>query len=119
MRDRLLLSAGHALLAMCGFVWLYSMVIALTPDAGRSAPNTLFCGVAVFAIVFVTSQARLRLAHRRLVANARSRPELERVVLDGSLATISFADAPVERQEPHPRGEIVVRDDNQRRPEAS
>src|SRR5262245_5800500 len=32
-RARMLLSAGHALVGMCAFVWLYSMVLAWMPDA--------------------------------------------------------------------------------------
>ena len=93
MRHRLLLSSGHALVAMCGFVWLYSMVIAWTPDAGRSAPNSLLCGVAVFAGTFLVSQGRLWLALRREehgyltdLAVRSSNHSFERVVLDGSLA---------------------------------
>lgn len=98
MRDRLLVSAGHALLAMCGFVWLYSMAIALTPDAGRSAPNSLLCGVGVFSLTFVASQARLRLTRRRVLENVPVAPlAFERVVLDGSVATLPRADARIER----------------------
>jgi lipoprotein signal peptidase len=91
MRQRLVVSGGHALLAMCAFVWLYSMLIVWTPDAGRSAPNSLLCGVGVFAIAFLVSQARLRVTLRRqqmpsaVVVAGLSRP-VERLVLDGSLA---------------------------------
>lgn len=91
MRQRLVVSGGHALLAMCAFVWLYSMLIVWTPDAGRSAPNSLLCGVGVFAIAFLVSETRLRLATRRqrmpaaLAVGSLSR-HVERVVLDGSLA---------------------------------
>ena len=77
MRDRLLLSAGHALFAMCAFVWLYSMAVALTPDAGRSAPNSLLCGIGVFAVAFVASQARLRVLDRRF---AMLEPQPHRVL---------------------------------------
>lgn len=100
MRERLLVSGSHALLAMCGFVWLYSMAIAFTPDAGRSAPNSLLCGVAVFAVVFVASQLRLSVADRRFVESLRTirrSPAIERVVLDGSLASAIHDDSPAER----------------------
>lgn len=120
MRDRLLLAAGHALLAMCGFIWLYSMAIALTPDAGRSAPSSLLCGVAVFAITFVASEARLRVAQQRAVSRVRSFDSqlLERVVGDGSISPLPLADTPtrrrdlpvdvVSRDEPRPqRGDIA------------
>ena len=107
MRDRVLLSAGHALLAMCAFVWLYSIVIAFTPDAGRAAPNSLLCGVGVFAIAFVTSRAWLRLGDRRLLARLRSRPtrSIERVVLDGSLP--AAADSPPRRPRLVPPGDMI------------
>jgi lipoprotein signal peptidase len=87
MRDRMLLSAGHGLLAMCAFVWLYSMAIAWTPDAGRSAPNSLYCGVGVFAVAFLISRARMRIADRRLITDLRPATArlIERVVLDGSI----------------------------------
>lgn len=110
MRDRLLVSAGHALLAMCGFVWLYSMAIAFTPDAGQSAPNSLLCGLAVFAIVFVASDARMRLLDQRRAANARplSRAAFERVVLDGSVPAIPLADVPAtEQPREAPRGDVL------------
>ncbi|HKN67191.1 MAG TPA: signal peptidase II [Gemmatimonadaceae bacterium] len=112
MRDRLLVSAGHALLAMCAFVWLYSMAVALTPDAGRSAPNSLLCGIGVFAVAFVASQARLRVLDRRF-AMLEPRPHriLERVVLDGSLSTIGYADRLVEQPDGIPRGDMPARDD--------
>ena len=90
MRDRLLVSAGHALLAMCAFIWIYSMAIAWTPDAGRSAPSSLLCGVVVFGVVFAASQARMHVLERRapqldgVLAANRS---FERVVLDGSIPT--------------------------------
>jgi lipoprotein signal peptidase len=109
MRDRLLVSAGHALLAMCGFVWLYSMAIALTPDAGRSAPNSLLCGVGVFALAFAASQARLRLTSRRVFEKLAlvPRPGIERVVLDGSVANLPRGDARIERPRPRPRRDVV------------
>ena len=112
MRDRLLVSAGHALLAMCAFVWLYSMAVALTPDAGRSAPNSLLCGIGVFAVAFVASQARLRVLDRRF-AMLEPQPHrvLERVVLDGSLSTIGYADRVVEQPERIPCGDVPARDD--------
>jgi len=110
MRDRALLSAGHALLAMCGFVWLYSMAIAWTPDAGRSAPNSLLCGIGVFAVTFLVSQARMRVADRRLLADSRSvaaRP-IERLVLDGSVPLAAGAqDTLVERPRPVPCGDVA------------
>lgn len=112
MRQRVLIAGGHALLAMCGFVWLYSMVIALTPDAGRSAPSSLICGVAVFAAVFATSSARLWLAARREVpvsaplVEGVARP-MERVVLDGSLAVVRGASTDLPRP-PKPRREKDV-----------
>ena len=112
MRDRLLVSAGHALLAMCAFVWLYSMALALTPDAGRSAPNSLLCGVGVFAVAFVASQARLRVLDRRFaMLQPASRRVIERVILDGSLSTITYADRPAEQHDRIPRGDLPVRDD--------
>lgn len=112
MRDRLLVSAGHALLAMCAFVWLYSMAIALTPDAGRSAPNSLLCGVGVFAVAFAASQARLRILDRRFaMLQPSSRRVIERVVLDGSVSTGAFGDRPVEQPLRVPRGDVVTRDD--------
>lgn len=110
MRDRLLVSAGHALLAMCGFVWLYSMAIALTPDAGRSAPNSLLCGVGVFALTFVASQARLRLTSRRVLVRVPLAPlaGFERVVHDGSVANLPRGDARIERPGmPRPRIDVV------------
>lgn len=108
MRERLLVSGGHALLAMCGFVWLYSMAIAFTPDAGRSAPNSLLCGVGVFALVFVTSQLRLYAVDRRLLESlrtARHSTVIERVVLDGSLASALRDESPAERPRPLPLGD--------------
>ena len=112
MRDRLLVSAGHALLAMCAFVWLYSLALALTPDAGRSAPNSLLCGVGVFAVAFVASQARLRVLDRRFaMLQPASRRVIERVILDGSLSTITYADRPAEQHDRIPRGDLPVRDD--------
>lgn len=108
MRDRVRSSAGHALLAMCGFIWLYSMAIALTPDAGRSAPNSLLCGVGVFAVVFAASHLRRRLVDRRLVhdLDAPRRP-FERVVLDGSLASVSFVDGRATTPRPAVRRDVV------------
>jgi lipoprotein signal peptidase len=116
MRDRLLVSGGHALLAMCGFVWIYSMAIALTPDAGRSAPNSLLCGVGVFALTFVASQARLRLTSHRVLEKLplMPRPGLERIVLDGSLAHLPLGDARGERSQPRPRPRIDEMGDEQR-----
>jgi hypothetical protein len=92
---------------MCGFVWLYSMAIAFTPDAGRAAPNGLLCGVGVFAIAFVTSQAWLRLGDRRVLAPLRSRPRdsIERVVLDGSLP--AAADSTPRRPRLVPRADVI------------
>ena len=118
MRDRILLSAGHALLAMCGFVWLYSMAVAWTPDAGRSAPNSLLCGVGVFALAFVTSQTRLRFADRRLVAKRRTLPigAMERVVLDGSIPATELTDLPRGRRWPAPERDVVIRDERREPP---
>jgi lipoprotein signal peptidase len=114
MRDRLLVSAGHALLAMCGFIWLYSMAIAMTADAGRSAPNALLCGVGVFGVAFLLSQARQRMAVRQLVARPRPMPSLaERVILDGSIPIAPLTDMPARR--PVPRPGVIPTDD--RRPE--
>jgi len=114
MRDRVLISAGHALLAMCAFIWLYSMAIALTPDAGRSAPNSLLCGVGVFGIVFLLSQARQRVAERQLVASLRRlTPAIERVVLDGSIPTATVTDGPPQRQPLVPRRDVVHGDERQ------
>jgi len=112
MRDRLLVSAGHALLAMCAFVWLYSMAIALTPDAGRSAPNSLLCGVGVFAVAFLASQARLRLLDRRVaMLEPTAHRVIERVILDGSLSTVGYGDRPVERPDRIRRDDVPARDD--------
>ncbi|HEY7233186.1 MAG TPA: signal peptidase II [Gemmatimonadaceae bacterium] len=113
MSDRVLLAAGHGLLAMCGFMWLYSLAIAFTPDAGRSAPNSLLCGVGVFAIAFVASRARQRLIDRRLVGRIRavSAPSFERVVLDGSIPGAALPDLAIERPRTVPRGDIVTPDD--------
>ena len=113
MRDRALLSAGHALLAMCAFVWLYSLAIAFTRDAGRSAPNSLLCGVGVFAIAFVASQAWLRLGDRRLLAHLRSLPNraVERVVLDSSLP--AAADLPALRPRLVPHGDMIPHEERQ------
>ena len=121
MRDRILLSAGHALLAMCGFVWLYSMAVAWTPDAGRSAPNSLLCGVGVFALAFVTSQARLRLADRRLVAKRSLLPmgSMERVVLDGSIPATELTDRPRGRPRPAPTRDVVISDERREPPHQS
>lgn len=88
MRDRLLVSSGHALLAMCGFIWLYSMVLPWMPHAGRSAPNSLLCGIGVFALAFMASRARMRVNDRRVPAldgALAARRATERVVLDGSI----------------------------------
>jgi len=111
MRDRVLISAGHALLAMCAFVWLYSMAIAFTPDAGRSAPNSLLCGIGVFTIAFLASQARLRFADRRFVERLRSLPNrsVERVVLDGSIP--AMADEAPQRPRLVPRDDIIPHDE--------
>lgn len=113
MRDRVLISAGHALLAMCAFIWLYSMAIALTPDAGRSAPNSLLCGVIVFGMAFLVSQARQRVAERQLVTSLRRlTPALERVVLDGSIPSAPLTDAPTQRQPEVPRRDVVYGDEH-------
>lgn len=107
MRDRVLVSAGHALLAMCAFIWLYSMALAWMPDQGRSAPNSLFCGVGVFAIAFMISRARSRFLDRHApvldgaLATGRA---VERVVLDGSLPAFAQGD-----DRPAPRSEEVPR----------
>lgn len=95
MRDRLLVSGGHALIAMCAFIWLYSMALAWTPDAGHSAPNSLLCGVGVFAAAFLVSQTRMRVRERRVATlpGAITAPEaLERVVLDGSIPALTGGD---------------------------
>jgi len=116
MRDRLLVSAGHAMLAMCAFVWLYSMALALTPDAGRSAPNSLLCGIGVFAVAFAASQARLRVLDRRFaMLQPPSQRVIERVILDGSLSTVSYADRPIEQPTRIPRGDLPARDDTRPR----
>lgn len=115
MSDRVLLAAGHGLLAMCGFMWLYSLAIAFTPDAGRSAPNSLLCGVGVFAIAFLASRARQRLIDRRLLVGPRTASPFERVVLDGSIPGAALTDLPTERPRTEPRGDIVTFDD---RPES-
>jgi lipoprotein signal peptidase len=101
MRDRLLVSGGHALVAMCGFIWLYSMAIAWTPDAGRSAPNNLLCGIGVFAVAFLVSQARMRANQRRVTSlnpTLAATRALERVVLDGSLPAFALGDELPERK---------------------
>lgn len=116
MRDRLLVSAGHALLAMCAFVWLYSMAVALTPDAGRSAPNSLLCGIGVFAVAFLASQARLRVLDRRFaMLRQPAHRVIERVILDGSFSTVAYADRHVEQPDSIPRGDMPARDDTHRR----
>jgi hypothetical protein len=117
MRDRVLVSAGHALLAMCAFIWLYSMAIALTPDAGRSAPSALLCGVAVFGIAFLVSQARQRMTARQLTATRRPAAVLERVVLDGSVPGVPVTDSPLRRPTVSPRRDIVVGDAPRPEPE--
>ena len=93
-RLRWVVAGGHGLFAMCAFVWIYSMVIVWTPDAGSSAPNALLLGVGVFAAAFVGSQARLAAAARR-AADAPLRPRVtltaERLVMDGSLAASAAA----------------------------
>lgn len=112
MRDRILVSAGHALLATCAFIWLYSMAIAFTPDAGRSAPSSLVCGLAVFAVAFLVSQARQRVMARQ-VATARTAPSIERVVLDGSLPVAPLTDG---SPRPRPRAlrhDVVTGDEHQ------
>jgi hypothetical protein len=99
MRYRMLVSAGHALLAMCAFIWIYSMAIAWTPDAGSTAPSALTLGLGAFAAAFVASQA-LGWASARSVAAVQRAPavdSLERVVLDGSL--VPAADTPTDRVE--------------------
>jgi lipoprotein signal peptidase len=112
MRDRIFVSAGHALMAMCAFIWIYSMAIALTPDAGRSAPNALLSGVGVFGIVFIVSQAWQRMTTRDLLATRRPVP-LERVILDSSLPNAALTDLPA-RGPVTPRPEIHPADDRQR-----
>lgn len=95
MRDRFLISGGHALVAMCAFIWIYSMALAWTADAGRSAPNSLLCGVGVFGIAFLLSQARMRATARRapvLNPSLAARQALERVVLDGSVPAFASDD---------------------------
>jgi hypothetical protein len=100
---------------MCGFIWLYSMAIAMTPDAGRSAPNALLCGIGVFGIAFLLSQARQRMAVRQLVATPRAATSfVERVVLDGSIPAAPLTDAP-SRRPVMPRPGVIPRDE--RRPE--
>lgn len=105
-RARMLLSAGHALVGMCAFVWLYSMVLAWMPDAGRSAPNSLLCGLGAFAATFVVSQVRMRRVARQEPARAEARTRRrstrlrERVVLDGSVAYQARED----QAEPAPNG---------------
>jgi hypothetical protein len=99
MRDRVLLSSGHALLAMCAFIWLYSMVLPWLPEQGRSAPNSLLCGVGVFAVTFMISRARSRLIdrHASVVDEVlRGRP-IERLVLDSSVPAFARSD---ERRSP-------------------
>ena len=95
MRDRLLVSGGHALIAMCAFIWIYSMGLAWTADAGRSAPNSLLCGVGVFAVAFLASQGRMRLLERRvpvIEGALTANKVLERVVLDGSIPAFGSGD---------------------------
>jgi lipoprotein signal peptidase len=87
VRRRLLVSGAHALVAMCVFVWIYSMAIAWTPDAGAAAPSALLLGAGIFAATFAASQTFAVLALRHAVTAARVQPVIERVVLDGSLAT--------------------------------
>lgn len=112
MRDRWVVSGGHGLLAMCVFIWLYSMIIAFTPDAGRSAPNALLCGVGVFALTFVLSQARRRAAARRSIfdiAHTAAAPA-ERVVLDGSIPAFAATDDAGPRSD-RPRAPGAPRDE--------
>ena len=88
-RQRVLLSGAHALLAMCGFVWIYSMAIAWTPNAGSGAPSAMLLGAGIFGATFLASQAKLFLAARRVAevrVVASGDRVVERVVLDGSLA---------------------------------
>jgi lipoprotein signal peptidase len=87
LRLRLLVSGAHALVAMCVFVWIYSMAVAWTPDAGASAPSALLLGAGIFAATFVASQTLAVLALRHTRTAARVQSVIERVVLDGSLAT--------------------------------
>lgn len=96
-RDHFVLSGGHALLAMCGFLWLYTMVVAWLPGGGAAAPNSLLCGAAVFAAAFAASQAKIRVEARRRRSVALAQPgigagaSLERVVYDGSLVGYDIA----------------------------
>ena len=110
VRSRLLVSGAHALVAMCAFVWIYSMAVAWTPDAGAGAPSALLLGTGIFAATFVGSQARLALLalrHEHATTAARAQPVIERVVLDGSLAT---ARADRGDSESTPRARRVRRD---------
>lgn len=72
-RPRTIVSLGYAFAAMCGFIWLYSIVIVWTPNAGQSAPSTLLCAAAVFAASFVAAQSWSWFALRRQSAAARRR----------------------------------------------
>ena len=101
-RRRVLVSGAHALVAMCVFVWVYSMAVAWTPDAGATAPSALLLGTGIFAAAFVASQtlAIRALRHQQDAATAaRLQPVIERVVLDGSVATAADdrADGPTPR----------------------
>ena len=110
VRSRLLVSGAHALVAMCAFVWIYSMAVAWTPDAGASAPSALLLGAGIFAATFVASQTRLAiraLRHQHAAITAHVQPVIERVVLDGSLAS-GAADRGDEH--PAPRARRVRRD---------
>jgi hypothetical protein len=93
------------------------MAIALTADAGRSAPNSLLCGIGVFAVVFAVSQFRQRFADRRLVQARSSRRGFERVVLDGSVATLPFGDPELTPPRPAPHGDVVQDDERHRHPD--
>ena len=103
-RQRLLLSGGHALLAMCAFLWVYSMAVVWLPDGGRSAPNSMLCGVLVFAAAFAASQLKQRLDARHPATRgiAAAATTMERVVLDGSVAEIGMPGAPRSRDRSDP-----------------
>ena len=112
MRQRLLVSGGHALFAMCAFVWVYSMAIAWTPDAGSGAPSALLLGVGVFGAAFFASQGLLHLKARSVadVRHAHQGRMIERVVLDGSLAAgrTTPSDGETPARERRPRREMPL-----------
>lgn len=114
-RPRLIVSLGHAFAAMCAFVWLYSLAIVWTPDAGRTAPSTMLCAVAVFAASFVASQgwswltARRQLSIDPAVAEAAS-PRLEIVVDRERVRDFERPTSRVRRRPAAAAGERVVLD---------